>query len=283
MDNNRDISRGQSSEEHPLKKPKKQLPRPPHLDTDEKLHAFMQAVHKTWCRKLKEGYVIPECLNTKEKCKAYLKQHHQNYMEKVKRVRHSIWWKNIVNKYQPVTTATSMTTSASNETSKHPKRTYNDHTEVMPYVNTVMNNSSSEKLDEVMEENNNQQKGFVSIEMVHEEKSLNDSTDGDDQGEEESVTIIESDNFGSAEWNDIYDVKELNSIENIDKQQNSFLEHLLGQEGCSYALDHCGGCLECDKIWVQPMIALGLPLNAKDLETWQHFFGSASHPGDILS
>jgi hypothetical protein len=60
-------------------------------------------------------------------------------------------------------------------------------------LDIVRNNSSSETLDEVTEEHNNQQTGFVSIEMVHEEKSVNDNTEGDDQGEETFATIVKSD------------------------------------------------------------------------------------------
>ena len=43
MDNTKDTPNGQSPEENPLKIP---LPRPPHLDNDEKLHGFIEAIHE---------------------------------------------------------------------------------------------------------------------------------------------------------------------------------------------------------------------------------------------
>ena len=282
MDNTRDTQEVQPPEEHPLKKAKKPFPRPSHLDTDEKLHGFIEAVHETWSRKLREGYVIPEHLNTDEKCLAYLIQNHRNYIEKVNRVCHTNWWQSIVNSYDPVPVERPMTTSNCNESLKSPKRVFNERSEVMPYVDMVMNNSSSEKSDEVFEQHDNQQTGFVSIGMLEEEKSLHDSTEGDEQGEEADATNVMSDNLGSEEWNEMYKNSELKNTEMISEQQNSFLEHLLGQEGCSYALDHCGGCVQCDKIWVQPVTQLGLPLNMTDWRTWHCFFGSASRPVEIM-
>ena len=317
MYNDRDTPKGRSPEEPPPKK--KPWPRPPHLDTDEKLHAFIQTNHEIWCQKLREGYVIPEHLNTDEKCWAFLIQNHRNYIDKVNRVCHTNWWQSIMRSFDPdpvPVPVVPMFTYYCNEAAKNLKRHLNNEKDNEKDNETdnekdnetdnekdnekdnendnedldfssdedrLIINKSSEESHEVTEENDNQQTEFASIGMLEEEKSVDDSTKGDEQQEVSDEIIVTSDTIGTLKWNKLYANTKLKTIDMISEEQNSFWEHLLGQEGCSYAMDRCGGCVQCDKIWVQPMTPLGLPLNMTDRATWRKFFGSASRPGEIMN
>jgi hypothetical protein len=75
--------------------------------------------------------------------------------------------------------------------------------EGMTYVDMVLNNSLLENSHEVNEVNDNQPTEFVSIGMLKEEKTYNDSTKGDEQEEEADATIVMSDTWGTLKWNGV--------------------------------------------------------------------------------